>query len=476
MYPHLIVIMADQLRYDCVRREFTPHINALIEDSCYFPHAYCASPLCVPARGAFFTGLYPNTNGSLINPWEKEEYAHGCVKAATPTLYSLLEDSGYDSWHTGKQHLFIEGQNNKDPGTRTHWLTLENGYHRHLKNHGKRPPGGAAFRGLMPEMKFGHITRAKHYSIPTTGCYEEGFEYFFDGYILEKSLRAVRSRDRSKPFALNAMFLAPHPPLEIPQPWFSQISDIDLPENVGVWSEKQSPLQLYNLTGFLGSRYTREDWQEPWRVYAGLVALLDHCVGQIIDALKREGLYDDALILFTPDHGEMLGSHGLWQKMCMYEESVRTPTAFKLPGRTAKGKVVPDRVSHLNVLPTICDYLGLAAPQNLAGSSLRPFIQGRGPSSTRPVFIQFDGNGARGNFSRCVIEGNDKLIVDFFKDEVYFELYDIGSDPQEQHNRAFTETQRAHELLAWLQTHMTATGDLLTLKLGSYLRFLEDYR
>ena len=87
---------------------------------------------------------------------------------------------------------------------------------------------------------------------------------------------------------------------------------------------------MYNLTGVIGTRYDREHWRET-RVYLGLVSLLDAMVAGILDELKEQGLYDDALIIFTSDHGEMLGSHALFQKMCMYEESVRIPLSFKFP-------------------------------------------------------------------------------------------------------------------------------------------------
>lgn len=79
------------------------------------------------------------------------------------------------------------------------------------------------------------------------------------------------------------------------------------------------------MAGAIGARYQREEWREPWRVYAGLVNLLNHCVGAILDKLKEQDLYDNSIILFTADHGEMLGSHCLWQKMVLYEESARPP-------------------------------------------------------------------------------------------------------------------------------------------------------
>ena len=241
--------------------------------------------------------------------------------------------------------------------------------------------------------------------------------------------------------------------------------DITLPANIGRWSPGQSPLQLYNLTGFVGTRYNREDWQEVWRVYAGLVRLLDHCVGEIVARLKAQGIYDDTLILFTSDHGEMLGAHAMFQKMCMYEESIRTPLILKSPAGIG---IRPEPVSHLDVLPTLCDLLDMPAPPDLPGQSLRV------PQASRDIFVQYDGNGALGNFSRSVIRGADKLIVDIFKDEMFFELHNLDADPLEDRNLITERPDLAATLLASLCDHMRKTGDPLRLTPDDLNRLLTE--
>lgn len=477
MKPHLIVIMADQLRFDALGPH-TPHLNQLREESSAFTRAYCTSPLCVPARGSFFSGLYPNQSGCLINPWEPTDRDHGFLSPGTPHLYALLEKE-WDSWHTGKQHLKTKPLAEEDPASTTHWDTWEKGYPDFLKKHGQRAPGGPRFSGMVPEMANGRITRAKRYSVPTTGCYEPGFEFFYDGFIARGSVEALRRRDRAKPFALNAMFVAPHPPFDIPEPYYSAIKEVDLPENVGVWSPDQSPLQLYNLTGAAGVRYSREDWREIWKVYLGLVKLLDDCVGMIVEELKAQGIYDQSLIVFTSDHGEMLGSHCLWQKMCLYEESIRTPLWFKFPkGREMPASESEGLVSAIDLLPTLCDFLEIPLPHDdYPGRSLLPLLEGEPASAERDLFVQFDGNGSLGNFQRAVLQGNHKLIVDLFKDECFLELYDLERDPSELHNLVFEPEQKAQaeDLLERLRNHMRQTGDRLELPPNTLARFLSDY-
>jgi len=472
--PHVVVIMADQLRYDVVNERYMPNIHKLKEESVVFDRMYCASPICVPARGAFFSGLYPNVNGSLINPWEPQDAEHGYVHPGTANMYSMMEEQ-WDSWHTGKQHFNMKDI--QQTCAKTNWHTLEDHYDGFLQKHGKRHPGGPQFKGIVPEMAGGKTTRIKRYSIPTTGCFEEGLEYFYDGYIAKTSLDAIRGRDRSKPLLLNAMFVAPHPPLDVPEPWYSMYKDEPLPDNVAQWSYGQSPLQLYNLTGAIGNGYTKEQWRSIWQVYLGLVSLLDHCVGQLIDELKAQGIYEDTLLIFTSDHGEMLGSHRLYQKMCMYEESVRTPLVMKLPKQSdILPQVIDEPVSAVDIMPTLAEYLQLEGGHVFSGQSLLPLFNGKSLNK-RDIFIQFDGNGARGNFQRSVIRGTRKLIVDMFKDELFIELYDIAGDPQEQRNLAIEQSyaEDIQFMLASLGQHMRETGDLLELPVDAYEQFIASY-
>ncbi len=473
----VIIIMSDQLRYDALGK-FTPNINSLKEEGITFNNAYCACPLCAPSRGSFFTGLYPDNSGSLINGWAKEDEHYRDVKAGTPNLYQAMEGI-WDSRHIGKQHFFTADRIDQDPGSRTRWITKKD-YHKWLKKQNIPAPGGREYSDKAPELISEDFTRLKSYSIPETGIYKPGIEYYFDHYIAGKAVDAIHEkRENDKPLLINAMFLAPHPPLSVPEPYFSRIKqdELDIPENVGVWYDGQSPLQMYNLTGFFGSRYSRKEWSAIWPKYMGLVSLLDDEVGRILQALKNEGLYDKALIIFTADHGEMLGSHSLWQKMCMYEESVRVPLIIKFPSDFSPAIHRSDElVSLIDIWPTLKDYLGLEVPGTTDGISLMPLVKGQEAPRKR-IFIQYDGNAAYGNNQRCVVEGKRKLIVDTFKDEVYLELYDVGSDPREKVNLALDpgNGDMVKDLLGTVRTFMRENNDRLVLPASVYETFMKNY-
>ena len=477
--PNVIIVMADQLRYDMLEKGITPNIQQIAEDGVVFNICYCACPLCVPARGAFFTGTYPGNNGSMINPWAPVDRSYGMVKKEFDNLYTLMENQ-WNSIHAGKQHLYTEGEKLEcRENSPTKFAATDDTYFQHLKAEGRRKPGGPEFRTLVPEMAEGKYTRAVSYSIPTTGCYEEGYEHFYDGFYTERALAALKERDTSKPLLLNMMYLAPHPPFDIPEPWYSRFEKAEVSENVGIWYDRQSPLQMYNLTGAAGSRYSREQWKEVWRVYEGLVSLLDDCVGKILDELKRQGIYDDSLIIFTADHGEMLGSHRLFQKMCMYEESARTPVYIKFPkGYSCSKKKYDQYISSIDIFPTICEFLGLHPVHKVDGESLMPILTGQKQELDRKeLYIQFDGNGARSNFQRCVMKDGYKLIADIFKDETYLELYQVENDPYETENLVFDPgyDAKTEELLKLLRIHMEEMNDEQKVKEICLNEFRDQY-
>lgn len=474
---HVIIIMADQLRADVLGPE-TPHINALRKEAVEFSRAYCAAPLCAPSRASFFTGLYPNRTGSMINPWAKEDEIYGTVREGIPSLYTMMEDS-WDSRHVGKQHFFTAEKIDRRTGSGTKWITQED-YSRWMSSENKGKPGGKRFKTDAPELVSGSFTRLRSYSTPKTELYKEGVDYFLDRYITNESIRAIKERDKSKPLLLNAMYLAPHPPFHIPDPYFSMYKpgDFHLPANVGRWYPGQSPLQMYSLTGFIGSRYTRAQWNEIWGKYLGLVRLLDDEVGRLIGTLKEEGLYEDALVIFTSDHGEMLGSHSLWQKMCMYEESVRVPLIMKLPkGYPVRVRNIGTPVCLTDVLPTVLELNGVvSSPGQTDGKSLLPLLAGS-EKGRDAVFIQYDGNGSLGNAQRCLVDGKLKLIADTFGDEVFLELYDLEKDPQETRNLALNVENKKllSGLVTKLEARMAESGDRIRFEEDVVKRFLENY-
>lgn len=472
----VIIIISDQLRYDAIGKH-TPNIDRLRADGVSFERTYCASPICVPSRAAFFTGRYPNRNGCLINGWEGDERRLGEVRSGVPNLYTTMEKY-WDSRHVGKQHFFTQDKIDAEGRTGTEWITQAT-YKDWLKANGVKAPGGRQFTAMAPELVSGGHTHTKRYTLPVYEVYKPGIAWFGDEYFANRAVGIIDSAGIGRPLLLNLMFLSPHPPYNIPEPYFSRYStrDFEIPDNVGAWYEGQSPLQLYNLPGFMGSRYSRQDWEGIWPKYFGLVSLVDDEVGKVIDALKKKGLYDKALIVFTADHGEMLGAHSLWQKMCMYEEAAHVPLIIKFPsGVHTVSRRVDSLVSLIDVWPTLMDYLHIPADDSVDGLSLMPLLRGEGWKRD-DVFVQYDGNGGYGNNQRCVVRGQYKLIMDTYKNEVFLELYDVLNDRQEKENLAMRPEYagKTKELIGVLRKHMRETKDMLSVPASVYEDFQANY-
>jgi arylsulfatase A-like enzyme len=242
---------------------------------------------------------------------------------------------------------------------------------------------------------------------------------------------------------------------------------IDLPDNVGQWYPGQPAMQLVNLPGFLGASVSMEDWRKAWAAYLGMITLVDKSVGQIIAALKQRGFWDDALVIFSPDHGEMLGSHRMWQKMCMYEESIRTPTFIKSPrmDRSRAGQRVSGLTSHIDFMNTMFDYTGIGVDSSADSLSLRPLVEGSAGRIRDEVFSEFNGNAGRGSFSRAIITDRYKFV--YCRTQAYtraeYELYDREKDPQETTNLVADPAHRTirDDLAKRLAKWMANTGDAL---------------
>ena len=227
---------------------------------------------------------------------------------------------------------------------------------------------------------------------------------------------------------------------------------------MGRWYEGMPPTYLLGTGGFRGSQVLRDDWRRTWAGYFGLVTMVDDCIGRMVQALKDKGVWDDSLVVFTQDHGESLGCHAMFQKMTMYEESAHIPLLIKPPhgggGRRAQ------RVGHVDIAPTICDYAGAAPPAGTWGSSLRPPMEDASAPWREATFSEFNGDHGRAYPVRAVMAGRWKYVHHFAAKD---ELYDLEEDPAE--TRSLIDTpehrERCETMLQMLKDWMRETDDVL---------------
>ncbi|MFW6158116.1 MAG: sulfatase-like hydrolase/transferase, partial [Planctomycetota bacterium] len=297
------------------------------------------------------------------------------------------------------------------------------------------------------------------YTTSRTGVWPHDAEHFKDFFFAREAERAIAELDPDEPQFIETLFWAPHVPLVAPEPYASMFrpEDIKLPETCGVWCDGQPATLCHHLPGQFGAMRLRNQWREPWAVYLGLCRLVDEAIGRVLAALKDRGIWDDALVIFALDHGEMMGSHACFQKMCMYEEATHIPLMIKPPGGRSVERL-GGLASPVDIGPTISDALGVEPLPDGDGVSLMPMLEGDAEAVRDEVFIEFNGNSGRGYESRALVRDHWKYVYTKGDRD---ELYDLDTDPAETVNRAddpaSADTRAA--LRARLAEIMRANGD-----------------
>jgi arylsulfatase A-like enzyme len=463
--PHIVLLMADQMRFDCLSAYGelgvkTPQMDALAKESVVFERAYCASPLCVPTRGAIAAGKWPHRTGVIVNgSFSDFEKPFSILPAEHRTYHEQLMEGGYRISKVGVQH--VKGLPKRVPGAR---ILGEAEWVAYLKKKGLAPPAYDSERRPCQEFANGEMTVKGFH--PTTFVRETEFgaEDFMDVYWSRLMGEVIGESDVSQPNAWIFNGWAPHPPFWVPEPYYSMYDPaaIKLPGNVGQWYPGQPPFLLHTAS-CKSVQLKADGWRKTWAAYFGLVTMMDDCMGRVIGALKERGVWDDSLVIFVMDHGECLGAHSLSGKQVMYEESARVPLMIKPPGGAGAGTRRKQVANHVDLAATICDYAGVAAPPGQQGRSLRAPIEDAGAAWHDATFAEFHGDQGRGYPTRAIFMERYKYIFHFCGPD---ELYDVAADPLEAKSlageAAFAGVKA--ELKGRLAKWMKETGDFLDME------------
>ncbi len=427
--PNILVILTDQQSakmMSCTGNSLlkTPNIDRLAAQGIRFTRAYATNPVCVPSRFSLMTGRMPSEIGMEGNGHQKNHVPQSILDSSMGALFS---QGGYETVYAGKMHL-----TGSDAG---------NGY--------ENPLAYGFKKYITPDDKEGR---------------ERTVEACCD--FLKNS--------GEKPFLLVASLINPHDICYLPlldwakaenkkNPYpnekaTSLIKDMlklpdgmtreefierfcpALPENFAIPDEELPSFTSNHITSYIGwtrRNYTDEDWRIYRYLYARLTELVDLQVGQILDALKKSGLDDHTLIVFTSDHGDQDASHRLGLKTFLYEESVNVPLILKYPGKIKKGVVNSSHLvsNGLDLLPTLCDYANIKTPEKLKGKSVKNLASGKANLPWRKSMIVETGN------ARLVLMENQlKYMVDIKADHEEKKpnemLFDTKNDPGEITNLA----------------------------------------
>ncbi len=441
--------MPDQLRSDflsCYGADFieTPNIDSIAAGGVRYADACSPSPVCVPARSVILSGVNAIRtgvlkNGNFLRP-DMGDYG-------MRTWPELLNEAGYETAAIGKMHFYpwdiSMGFQHRVICEDKRWIYIEDDYQHYLARHGLRKLHGNEHEGYY-ENKGAVIG-----GLP--------WEHSWDYFVGEEAVKFVRSRTEpaasdgssEKPFALMVGFPGPHCPYD-PSPGFDTLFDPGSMPDPAPEAEDQPPgFREADIRGkrsaWNGVDYTEFTIEHKKKIrahYAGLVKQIDEKVGDILNALEDTGQIDNTIIIFSSDHGDYLGDHGLTGKGTFYEGSIKVPLLVRLPERS-ETKTWEDPVSIEDITATILSLGGCDIP-GYFDSRLLPGLGIDGDSVREEVYGFLAGG--------CMIyDGRWKLAK--YAGGI-MQLFDTEIDPHEQENRI--DDPECHAMYRRLDSKLTA--------------------
>ncbi len=412
--PNVVLLFTDQQRHDTIRalgydHMITPNLDRLVREGVAFTHACSTNPVCVPARHNLLTGLYSRHTGMWVNN-------SAVIPRAVPRLPKILADNGYHCEVVGKMHF---------RPARTH-----HGFHRmQLMEELFRNPADDDYAQYLRSVGLGHVRnihgiRNLLYRQPQRSLLPE--QHHGTTWVGDRAAEVIR-QNRNRPFFLWAGWIDPHPPFAPPDELADLYQGADLPEPTAQ-EEDANPRLAHSRFGI--------DYRDPAKVrrirelYYASITHVDKNIAKVLDALEEIGQLDNTLVIFTSDHGEMLGDNGAWSKSMPNDSSLRIPLLMRWPERIAPGTTRADYADQVDLLPTILDACGIEYPAeyDLPGESLL-IPEGCG---TRDRSVHYSENGkGRG---RWISLRTERYKYNYLFDGGLEELYDLEADPAEVNN------------------------------------------
>lgn len=440
--PNVVFIVVDQWSTrivdgsgDYANGIETPNIDKLASEGMRFENSYSSFPLCCPARASFYTGLMPHNHGLVDN---EEIYHHTIgelpIKQDAKTMGEIFKENGYNTAFFGKEHA-----------------------------------GGYGWRGID---NFG--------SMKYTGGGMLGEGSAYDPVFTSDAAEFIQ-QEHNKPFYLTLSLINPHDICKVlggklkgasyadaiffcrddSEPYLRFQERPQLPENHSVeYVDGMIDSNDYMFKD-LADR-TETEWRQYIATYQLLMENTDRQVGHVLKAIKDSGLEDNTLVIFTADHGEMMGSHGLIAKTIFYEESAKTPLIIKYPSKIeAQTDDNTSFVGSVDLLPTMLDFCGIESSTDFDGKSFKANCTGSAGGFDYVFSENFNG--------RMVRFGDYKYIISQFGDEEYRILFDLKNDPDETTNvYHHTDYKKISK-----QAHKVLSGWMEKEGLGNY--FVRDY-
>lgn len=449
--PNILWYCTDQQRFDTIGAlgnpyVQTPTIDRLVREGVAFTHAYCQSPICTPSRTSFMTGMYSSKVHNTRNGNES-------FPDFPPLVSKLIADSGYECGLVGKFHLQSSGHRTEP--------RLDDGYSFWKFSHAPRDDWETGH-------DYAEWVRARGGDLDSLRNSEDRVpaELHQTSWASEMAIDFI-TKQRSCPWMLSVNIYDPHPPFIPPKAYLEQFDPESMPGPYFQPNDlkQQQKLAKIDFQGEVIPPEQRNGKLIQAKYYA-MIKLIDDQFARILDTLEATGQRENTVIIFTSDHGESLGDHGLLMKGCrFYEGLVRVPLIFSWPGKFQQNLQSNALVELLDKTSTIVELAGLQQPEHMQGQSLLPILQGNADPHQLRDFVRseyFDAldpffTGGEGTFATMHRTHKYKLSVYHGHDlgELYdlehdpWEFNDLWDDPEYQHikHELIHESFDAHVLL-----------------------------
>ncbi len=432
--PHVVLFICDQMQYGRQGRvdpqAYTPHLDRFGAESVFFTHFHAANGQCVPSRVAMQTGMYPHEAGVMIIYGFHGHTAH--LTGGQRTVGHVLRDAGYTTAYFGKTHF----------GAPLKELGYDHGWE------GPRPAG--ADEGEGPRRRGGRDGNGGRDGQPGERAHRRNSET--DRQIVDRALAFLAEHDAARPLFLTVSIHEPHPPFEVVEEFGERFAEEGLRLPRSFYEDDLSGKPRYQREHALDGRHGYADAspeqaaraRAELRRYYTMIANVDRLFGEVREGLEGKGMWDGAAVAFTADHGDMMAAHRTRLKGTVpYDEIFRIPFVLKLPvgTRAPVRREVDDLAVNVSQPGTLVEAAGLEVPAQLRGGSLLPLVYGEARPESETLFYEHYGaywglHPFRAVRVRDAEHGEWKLAKYYGPDEGEAELYDVGADPDELHNRA----------------------------------------
>lgn len=518
--PNILFIHTDEQRADtmgCYGNDLvdTPNVDRLARDGVTFDEGHCTHPLCCPSRGSLLTGRYPSTHGLWRNGLHLPE--------EETTIAEVLGNKGYQTGLIGKGHFqpyhanpeefqeSISTLTTDDESVWEFWSEFDGPYYGfdHVEltyQHGHREVWGGHYGLWVREEHPDKLDlfpqdAALEPTNPEYNTWKSAVpvEIHSSTWVADRTIEFIEDNAGEEPFYGWIGFPDPHFPFNPPAPYCFKYDpeEIKLPVDSegAVWKDADIPRYItYHLEEKYGV-----DWREiPESVqreiiahYYAMIDLIDDQVGRILRSLDDEGIADDTIVVFTSDHGDWLGDHGLYGKGIPHTRGLtRIPWVMRWPNVAEEGRRVNAPTSHLDLMPTLLEAAGAEIPYGVQGESLRPVLTGETEAIRPFALVEHRHEGFReDSFLVQNIKDSDvdelsatDSIINWTDEDIYVEtiyaeghrlsyvtgveeeygeLYDLKADPAEMNNLWYEEPNRRKELLPHLVEALIHSKDPL---------------